>query len=360
MVRIAHISDSHLGSSLFQLSERREDARKCLKKAVEMAMKHSPDLLIHTGDLFHSPLPPNDDMLFVIELFKSLKDKVKVIVLDGNHDIPYGYRYNFSPLRGLEAMELIISTGSGPYSSFTETFDGKAVEIHMVSWTSANQFNHFLNSAKPTEKTALFFAHDIKTPKENLPVYFNYYGCGHKHNHWLDKEFDIGRPGSTSFVNWNREMGGKKKLIVVDIDNSVKNEYTLQNLNDVREFKFVTGLDITGMAAEEVNTMLKSSLGKLAPKKKKPIIIVQVNGLIDTETERGIERTNLLEYGEKKLDPLFLHIEPNWSSMGARPVNLSTPLDVETSVLEYMKQTKDKRASQVKKMIPRFFGGEAK
>ena len=122
----------------------------------------------------------------------------------------------------------------------------------------------------------------------------------------------------------------------------------------------MTVLDITGMDAEEVNTMLKSSLGKLAPKKKKPIIIVQVNGLIDTETERGIERTNLLEYGEKKLDPLFLHIEPNWSSMGARPVNLSTPLDVETSVLEYMKQTKDKRASQVKKMIPRFFGGEAK
>ena len=122
----------------------------------------------------------------------------------------------------------------------------------------------------------------------------------------------------------------------------------------------MTGLDITGMAAEEVNTMLKSSLGKLAPKKKKPIIIVQVNGLIDTETERGIERTNLLEYGEKKLDPLFLHIEPNWSSMGARLVNLSKPLDVEASVLEYMKQTKDKRASQVKKMMPKFFGGDTK
>lgn len=357
MVRIAHISDSHLGSSLFQLSERREDARKCLKKAVDMAMQHSPDILVHTGDLFHSPFPQNEDMIFVIELFKSLKDKVRLIVLDGNHDLPYNYRYAYSPLRGLETMELIVSTGSEPYKTFTESFDGKKVEIHLLSWTASHQLEHFLNSAKPVEKNALFFAHDIHIPKENLPVYFQYYGCGHKHNFWLDEEYDIGRPGSTCIVNWHREMGGRKKLIIVDIDNSDKNEYTLQTLNDVREFKFVTGLDITGMGAAEVNTMLKSSLGKLSPKKKKPIIIVQVNGLIDNETERGIERANLLEYGEKKLDPLFLHIEPNWSSVGARPIDLSEPLDVETSILEYMEQTKDKRAAQVKMMMPRFFGG---
>ncbi len=323
-------------------------------------MKHSPDILVHTGDLFHSHLPQNDDLIFVIELFKSLKEKVRLIVLDGNHDIPYGYRHNYSPLRGLETMELIVSTGSGPYSTFTEAFDGKKVEIHLVSWTSVPQFEQFLNSAQPTEKIALFFAHDIELPKENLPVFFNYYGCGHKHNFWLDEEYDIGRPGSTCFVNWSREMGRKKKLIVVDVDNSGENEYTLETLNDVREFKFVTGLDITGLNAEEVNTMLKTSLTKLSPKKKKPIIIVHVNGLIDTETERGIERSALLEYGEKRLDPLFLHIEPNWSSIGPRPVQLSEPLDVETSILEYMEQTKDKRAGQVKRMMPRFFGGEPK
>jgi DNA repair exonuclease SbcCD nuclease subunit len=357
MVRVAHISDSHLGSSLFQLSERREDARQCLKKAIEMAMKHSPDILVHTGDLFHSPLPHNEDMIFVIELFKKLRDKVRLIVIDGNHDVPYGYRYAFSPLRGLETMELIMSTGPKPFRKFTETFDGKEVEIHLVAWTSPQQLEYFMNNAQPTSDTALFFAHDIQTPTENLPIYFNYYGCGHKHNFWLDEEYDIGRPGSTGFVNWNREMGGRKKLIVVDIDSSGKNEYTLQTLNDVREFKFVTGIDITGMGATEVNSLLKSSLGKLAPKKKKPIIIMQVNGIIDSETERGIERSSLLEYGEKKLDPLFLHIEPNWSSMGARPVELSEPLDVEASILEYMKQTGDPRSAQVKKMLPRFFGG---
>jgi len=112
------------------------------------------------------------------------------------------------------------------------------------------------------------------------------------------------------------------------------------------------------MGMEEVNQTLKNSLGKLVPKKKKPIIIVEVNGLIDTETERGIQRKELIEYGEKKLDPLFLHIEPNWSSVGPRPVTLSKPLDVEASILEYMQQTNDTHAAQIKELMPRFFGGE--
>ncbi len=76
MVRVAHISDSHLGSSMFQLVERREDARKCLGKALDMAMRKSPDIIVHTGDLFHESLPQNDDRNFVIKQFKKLKDKV--------------------------------------------------------------------------------------------------------------------------------------------------------------------------------------------------------------------------------------------------------------------------------------------
>ncbi|MGY5871500.1 MAG: metallophosphoesterase [Candidatus Thorarchaeota archaeon] len=358
MVRIAHISDSHLGSSLFQLAERKEDARKCLKKAIDMAMQHSPDILVHTGDLFHTPLPQNDDRIFVIELFKELRDKVRLIVLDGNHDIPYGYRYNFSPLRGLETMDLIKSTGGGPYSTFTETFDGKEVQMHLVSWTSNHQFEYFLNSAKTNGGISLFFAHDIPIMKEDLPAHFNYYGCGHKHNFWLDEEFDIGRPGSTCLVNWNREMSGKKKLIVVDIDNSGMNEYTLQTLNDVREFKFITGLDITGMGTDEANQTVTNSLSRLSPKKDKPIIIVEVNGLIDSETERGIERKELIEFGEKKLDPLFLHIEPNWQCLGPRGVQLSEPLNIEQSLREYMEHTNDKMAQEILENLPKLLGGE--
>ena len=358
MVRIAHISDSHLGCSLFQLVERREDARKCLKKAIDMAMQQSPDIIVHTGDLFHSFMPQNDDMNFVVKLFKSLKDKVSLIVLQGNHDQPYGYRYALSPLRQLETMELIQSTGNQSSVSFVESFDGQKVEIHLISWAPSYEVNRIITTANPNEKISLLFAHDIEYPKENLPVNFNYYGCGHKHNYFVDEEYDIGRPGSTCIVNWNREMGGSRKLIIVDIDSS-GNEYTLQTLNDVREFKFLTGLDITGMGPEEVNQKMRESLGKLSPKKDRPIIIMQVNGMIDSETEKQIERSEILSQYEKKLNPLFLHIEPNWQTLGPRNVTLTKPLDVQHSIREYVEQTKDKMANDILEKLPKMLGGNA-
>jgi exonuclease SbcD len=356
VVRIAHISDSHLGCSLFQLVERKEDARKCLKKAVGMAMQHSPDILVHTGDLFHSYMPQNDDMNFVVDLFKSLKDKTMLIVLQGNHDQPYGYRYSLSPLRQLETMDLIVSTGDRAHTSIVRKFDGQKVEIHLVSWTASHVMDHIINSTTPKEEIALFFAHDIDVPKVNLPMHFNYYGIGHKHNYFIDEENDIGRPGSTCIVNWSKEMGGNRRLIVVDID-STGNEYTLQTLNDVREFKFLTGLDITGMGSNEVNVKMRESLEALSPKKSKPIIIMQVNGMIDTETERSIERSKILKDYENKLDPLFLHIEPNWQCLGPRKVTLSRPLDVEQSIIEYMSQTKDALSPKIVERLHNLLGG---
>ena len=356
MVRIAHISDSHLGCSLFQLVERREDARQCLEKAVDMALRQSPDILIHTGDLFHYHYPSIEDMNFTIELLKSLKEKIPVIVLQGNHDHPYGYHHGLSPLIALETMELLISTGDQPYSTTVREFDGKRIEIHMVSWVSDHKFGRILRKATPKEKTAIFLAHHIPTRKEELPVHFEYYGCGHKHNFWLDDEYSIGRPGSTCFVNWHREMGGKKKLIIVDIDNE-KIEYTVETLNDVREFKFLTGLDITGMGPEEANDKMKEWLDRLSLKKEKPIIIMQVKGLIDSETEIAIERANILKYGEEKLDPLFLHIEPNWETIDTQEIKLTEPLNIETSVQEFMSQTEVKMQDEVLRILREIAGG---
>jgi hypothetical protein len=110
-------------------------------------------------------------------------------------------------------------------------------------------------------------------------------------------------------------------------------------LNDVREFKFLTGLDITGMGPEEVNQSIRSSLNKLSPKKTRPIVILQINGIIDSETEGGIERVEILKYGDETLKPLFFHIEPNWECLGPRPVDLTEPLNIEKSVREYIQFT---------------------
>ena len=77
-----------------------------------------------------------------------------------------------------------------------------------------------------------------------------------------------------------------------------------------------------------------------------------------SETERGLERKELIEFGEKKLDPLFLHIEPNWQCLGPRGVQLSEPLNIEQSLREYMEHTNDKMAQEILENLPKLLGGE--
>jgi DNA repair exonuclease SbcCD nuclease subunit len=346
MVRVAHISDSHLGCSLFQLVERREDSRKCLKKAVDMAMRHSPDILVHTGDLFDSPFPSWDDANFTLELFRDLQDKVQSIVLQGNHDLPYGYRRAQSPVLALENAGFITSTGTNTYSHVKKEFDGETVHLHMISWTRPRELMRTVSSIPPSDDTTLLFAHDIPSPRDEVPAHFDYVGFGHSHNFWLDEDLGMGRPGSTCVVDWRREQGGKKKLIVVDVS-STGNEYQTETLNDVREFKYITGLNITGMGAEEAEESMRNRLDTLAPKKTKPIVIMEVDGMIDSETESSINRIEILKYGEKVLKPLFFHIEPKWHTLGPRRVTLSEPLDVEKSLSDYIEQTNAGNAEEM-------------
>ncbi|MFW9919233.1 MAG: exonuclease SbcCD subunit D [Candidatus Thorarchaeota archaeon] len=357
MVRIAHISDSHLGSSLFQLIERREDARICLKKAIEMALRKSPDILVHTGDVFHSPTPHPEDTNFVVNLLKGISE-TKVIVLHGNHDVPYGYRYMHSPIWMLENAGFLVSTGEKDHNVLRHEVDGKVIDIHLVSWTRPLTFRKYIRDFSPSSDAAVLFSHFLPIDHDEIPSHYDYVGHGHSHNFRLDEDSSIGCPGATCIVDWKKEIGGKSKLIVVDIDNEGV-EFETETLNDVREFKFHPGLDISGMGASDANDAIKDWLAKLSPKKKgKPIIIMNVNGLVTPETENGINRGELIDFGESTLNPLFLHIEPNWQVVGPPEVTLSEPLNIELSLEEYLKQSMKVDSEQVLGELKKIKGGK--
>ncbi|MHA1576021.1 MAG: metallophosphoesterase family protein [Candidatus Thorarchaeota archaeon] len=352
MVRIAHISDSHLGASMFQLAERRDDARKCLQKAVDMALRHDPNILVHTGDLFDGAFPHSDDLNFSMELFKDIKENnpnLHVVVIQGNHDVPYGSKYNQSPIRLLEIAGLVISTGdNGHRTVILDIDDGpKQVELHLLSWMRGGTFNRLISDFTPSIDDSLLFTHDVGKRYEEMPVHYSYIGIGHGHNFMLMEDEAIGRPGSTCIVDWKREMRGKSKLIICDID-AYNTEFQTETLNDVREFKFLTGLNVTGMAPDEINSIMRGQLDKLSLKKKgKPIVIMEVNGMIHNDVEKNVMRSDIINYGEKKLNPLFLHIEPNWEIVGARDIVLSAPLNVETSIREYIDSTNANNLDQI-------------
>ncbi|KAA0233574.1 MAG: exonuclease SbcCD subunit D [Actinobacteria bacterium] len=84
-MRLLHVSDWHLGATLGRV-RRRPDHERVLGEIVAVCADFSPDLVLHTGDLFDHPRPATEDLSLGIETLRRLSERAPVVVLAGNHD----------------------------------------------------------------------------------------------------------------------------------------------------------------------------------------------------------------------------------------------------------------------------------
>jgi DNA repair exonuclease SbcCD nuclease subunit len=110
-MRIAHISDTHLGFSELRhvdpetgINVREADAYRAFERALNRILELKPDLLVHSGDLFDRPHPPNRAIVTALKGFSRLAEAgIPSVVVAGNHSQPN--------LRGtgciLEALEVV-------------------------------------------------------------------------------------------------------------------------------------------------------------------------------------------------------------------------------------------------------------
>lgn len=90
-MKIAHISDIHLGAKLTFLGEKaeiqRENIKKAFVKSIDTAILNKSDVFIIAGDLFDSLNPSKSTVLFAINAIKRLVDeRIYVALIAGNHD----------------------------------------------------------------------------------------------------------------------------------------------------------------------------------------------------------------------------------------------------------------------------------
>ncbi|MFF7025949.1 exonuclease SbcCD subunit D [Streptomyces klenkii] len=83
--RVFHTSDWHLGR---QLGRHRRDSEvdAVLDEIVDIADDFTPDLIVHSGDLFDSSRPGLEDLSRAIEALRRLGAIAPVVVVAGNHD----------------------------------------------------------------------------------------------------------------------------------------------------------------------------------------------------------------------------------------------------------------------------------
>lgn len=95
-MRLIHFSDTHLGFAESAkvdpetgINFREQDAYRAFNAVIDDAISRKPDLIIHAGDLFHSPRPSNRAIVTALIGFQRLSEAgIPVVLIAGNHSVP--------------------------------------------------------------------------------------------------------------------------------------------------------------------------------------------------------------------------------------------------------------------------------
>lgn len=87
-MRLLHTSDWHLGARLGR-HDRHADQFEAIKGLLATARETTPELIVHSGDLFDSPRPPYRSLELGVKALRALAEVAPVVVLSGNHDSPH-------------------------------------------------------------------------------------------------------------------------------------------------------------------------------------------------------------------------------------------------------------------------------
>jgi len=224
-MKIFHFSDSHLWCT-FENTSREEDFYENFIRSIEAILTQKPDVVVHTGDLFHSPKPSNRAISVVVEQFLRLeKAGIPLIIIAGNHDSPR-LSTTTHPFTIFESMDNISAIYEPNITSlevkninfvmlphihdealFGENF-AKAPELQEKNMPNIF-LSHFGISAKEyDEYTDEISGINITTSQLKILKSFDYVALGHYH-----KQFCIGKicyPGSgehTSFKQKTYKIG---------------------------------------------------------------------------------------------------------------------------------------------------------
>ncbi len=96
-MRVAHLSDTHLGFRAYSrttplgFNQREVDVMKTFKVCLDAISERDPDVVVHSGDLFHVVRPSNATILGAfkaISEFQQKRNAKPFILIGGNHDTP--------------------------------------------------------------------------------------------------------------------------------------------------------------------------------------------------------------------------------------------------------------------------------
>jgi len=128
MIKVIHTSDFHIGVPVAGMrgrdirNLRRNDIFSAIDRVFKFAVNENVNIVIISGDIFHSPNPSPQDFLKLDELLKYLEENgVHVVAIAGNHDK--------RKIRGEEGYLSIYKSRGGEYIHYQDKISDKPLVI---------------------------------------------------------------------------------------------------------------------------------------------------------------------------------------------------------------------------------------
>ncbi len=305
-MRLIHFSDTHLGfaeSSKVDpatgVNVREQDVYAAFNRIIDEAIALRPDLVVHAGDVFHSPRPSNRAIVTaLVGLQRFSTAGIPVVLVAGNHSVPR-VAATGSIFEVMRVLPGIRSAYSGLYEIFQigdaavhcvphmPTEDGLGAALSSVRADPAKRFNILVMhcAVRGTgEEYSLGEFNEVVVSKDALARFtgFDYVALGHYHK-YLSVGANARYSGSPERFH-QKEAGYKKGFIEVDL----ATRRVTFHPSSPREIVVLPAIACRGRGLPEIVADVTVALRRAQPVTDK-IVIIQLDQ-IDPTTWIEIQR----------------------------------------------------------------------
>ena len=243
MFKILHISDVHIRKLRYHF-----EYREVFKQLYEKAREEKPDIIVNTGDTFHTKLDMSPEaFVLMAELFTNLADIAPYHMIAGNHDM------NCKNLYRMDAITPVVDSLNHPnihYHKHSAVVPvSKDIDLHILSIVDSENWE---NLKKNEDKINIALYHGsisgVKTDAgwtiehgdlniETLRGYdYGLLGDIHKTNQIVDTEGRVRYPGSLITQNFGET--NDKGFLVWNIED--KDTFEVEHVSLTNPKPFVT------------------------------------------------------------------------------------------------------------------------
>ena len=294
-MKIIHFSDTHLGFSEYNkidpetgLNQREQDFYNAWEQVIKDILLVKPDVVVHAGDLFHTPRPSNRAIHTALQGIKKVSDAgIPMVIVSGNHETPR-IRTTGSIFESIALFPHVYLAFSNqyvrfriqncdfhciPHCSLTEELDGA---FGMIKMKKDAEYNVFITHGAWTGGTYLgmgeFNEQRLPDIDGMIDKPFDYVALGHYHKYLKIKDH-IYYSGSTERTSLN-EANNTCGYILVDLDKGKKQYCDITSRPMIK----LPVQDCRGKSTDQIYTFLRELSNKDLDK---AIVLVVLDNIED-------------------------------------------------------------------------------